>query len=115
MQVAAAPSTSSAAWVSRRPTRTAVAARSLNAQSLVGWGGRRQVTASARCTHPLKHSVASAEVLGMGLDAGFGPATRIQKRATPCVRAQAAGMLSSPALLTFAALPIYNSSRPCKG
>lgn len=108
MQVAAAPSASSAAWgFSRRPTRTTVA------RSVVGWGDRRHVKASTRCTHPLKHSVASAEMVEMGLEAGFGPAARIQKRAAPNVRAQAAGMRFSPALHTFANLLICSSSLSC--
>lgn len=90
MQVAAAPTPYLAAWVSGRPADSTLAARSLNARSLAGCAGRRQVLASARCTHPLKHSVTSAKVLGMGLEAGFGLAARIQKRGTPGVRAQAA-------------------------
>jgi sugar porter (SP) family MFS transporter len=90
MQVAAAPSTSSAAWVSRRSTGITSVARSFNAQSLAGCGGHRDVLARARCTYPLKHAVASAGVLGMGMEAGFGPAARILKRAAPGVRAQAA-------------------------
>jgi len=94
MQVAAAPSTSSAAWVSRRSTGITSVARSFNAQSLAGCGGHRDVLARARCTYPLKHAVASAGVLGMGMEAGFGPAARILKRAAPGVRAQAAGMRS---------------------
>ena len=92
MQVAAAPSSLSAIWVSRRPSSPAVAARSLNAESLAGWDARRQLKANVKCSHPLKHSVASAQVLGMGLEAGFSPAARIQKRTTPSVRAQAAGI-----------------------
>lgn len=83
MQVAAAPFTS-ATWTIRRPVGTDNAARRLNPQSSVG-----QVKATARCFTPLKHSAASSELLGMGLEAGFGPA-RIQKRATSSVRAQAA-------------------------
>jgi hypothetical protein len=110
MQVAAAPSTSSAAWGSRRPSSSAVvAARSLNAQSLAGSGARRQLKASVQCAHPLKHSVASADVLGMGLEAGFGSGARIQKRATLPVRAQASGISRS------AASPIPGCSLSCWG
>lgn len=107
MQVAAVPA-SSATWISRRPVGTALPARSLNPQTLPDWSGRRQAKASVRGIRSLKHSVASAEMLGMGLEAGFGPAPRIQKRAAASVRAQAAGSTSLPTLLSFATLPTYS-------
>lgn len=108
MQVAAPPSTAVDAWsFLGRPVRTrpAAAVRSFNSERLTGWGARRRVTARTRCSPFLKHSVATPEVVGMGLEAGVGSIARIQKRAAPCVRAQAAGLPFSPAMLILATLP----------